>query len=44
MTIIAIMAGFAFGYSVTDLVMNYRSHRRINEYVKEFTNECNYDD
>jgi hypothetical protein len=42
--ITTIMAAFAFGYCVTDIFMNYRSHRRINEYVKEFTNECNYDD
>jgi hypothetical protein len=38
MTIIAIMAGFAFGYSVTDLYMNYRSNKRIQEFMKDFEN------
>ena len=29
-------AWFAFGYSVTDLFMNYRSEQRMKEFMKEF--------
>ena len=34
MTIISIMAGFAFGYCVVDIIQNYRSKRQVNELVK----------
>jgi hypothetical protein len=36
--ITTIMAAFAFGYCVTDMIMNYRSNQRLNEFMKEFTN------
>jgi hypothetical protein len=29
-----IMAGFAFGYCVVDIVINYRAHREHNELLK----------
>ncbi len=35
--ITTIMAAFAFGYCVMDFVQNYRANRKINEFVKEFT-------
>lgn len=35
MTIVAIMAGFAFGYSVTDIILNIRANRRIDQFVKD---------
>ena len=34
--IVTMMAGFAFGYCVMDIIQNYRSNKRINEFVKEF--------
>ena len=34
--ITTIMAGFAFGYCVMDIIQNYRSNKKINEFVKEF--------
>jgi len=34
--ITTIMAAFAFGYCVMDIIQNYRSNKRINEFVKEF--------
>jgi hypothetical protein len=34
--ITTIMAGFAFGYCVVDLFLNYRSNQRINQFMKEF--------
>jgi hypothetical protein len=33
---IEIMAGFAFGYCIMDIIRNYQSNKRINEIVKEF--------
>lgn len=36
--ITTIMAGFAFGYCVMDIIRNYQSERRINEFMKEFNN------
>jgi hypothetical protein len=40
--IVAIMAGFAFGYCVMDIIRNYQSERRINELLRETVE--NYDD
>ena len=34
MTIISIMAGFAFGYCVMDIIQNYRTKRQDNELLK----------
>jgi len=34
--ITTIMAGFAFGYCVMDIIRNYQSERRMNEFMKEF--------
>jgi len=34
--ITTVMAAFAFGYCVMDIIQNYRSNKRINEFVKEF--------
>jgi len=36
MTVIAIMAGFSFGYCIVDIVQNYRAAKRIDSLVKEF--------
>ena len=36
MTIVAIMAGFSFGYCVVDMIQNYRANKRIDALVKEF--------
>ena len=32
--IISIMAGFAFGYCVMDIIQNYRARREIDELLK----------
>ena len=32
--ITTIMAGFAFGYCVMDIIMNYRARRTMNELLK----------
>jgi hypothetical protein len=32
--ITSIMAGFAFGYCVTDIILNYRARRVMNELLK----------
>ena len=32
--ITTIMAGFAFGYCIADIILNYRAHRTINELLK----------
>ena len=42
MNIIAIMAGFSFGYCVMDIIRNILAERRINEILKE-TVECHRD-
>jgi hypothetical protein len=42
MIIIAIMAGFSFGYCVVDIIRNYQSERRINELLRGTVE--NYDD
>lgn len=33
--ITTIMAGFAFGYCVTDIILNYRANRRIEKFIKD---------
>lgn len=40
--ITSIMAGFAFGYCVMDIIRNYQAERRINELLKGTVE--NYDD
>lgn len=35
MTIIAIMAGFSFGYCLVDIYRNYQAEKRINEFLAE---------
>ncbi len=39
--ITSIMAGFAFGYCVMDIIRNYQSERRINELLKETVEKYN---
>ena len=39
MTIISIMAGFAFGYCVMDIIQNYRTKRQENELLKSTNDE-----
>ena len=36
--ITSIMAGFAFGYCVMDLIQNYRSNKRIEQLMNEIEN------
>ena len=43
MTIIAIMAGFSFGYCVMDIIRNIQAERRINELLAEVVKEADYD-
>lgn len=33
--ITTIMASFAFGYCVADIILNYRSSKRINQFISE---------
>lgn len=42
MTIIAIMAGFSFGYCLVDIYRNYQAEKRIDELLRE-TIEWNRD-
>jgi hypothetical protein len=42
MSIVAIMAGFSFGYCVMDIIRNIQSERRIEEMLRETVE--NYDD
>jgi hypothetical protein len=42
MSIVAIMAGFSFGYCVMDIIRNIQSERRINELLRGTVE--NYDD
>lgn len=35
MTIVAIMAGFSFGYCLMDIYRNYRAEKRIEEILRE---------
>ena len=46
MTIIALMAGFSFGYCLMDIYRNYQSEKRINELLSETIEGYreNYDD
>jgi len=46
MTIVAIMAGFSFGYCVMDIIRNYQAEKRINELLAETVEGYreNYDD
>jgi len=32
--IVSIMAGFAFGYCVMDIIQNYRARHTVNELLK----------
>jgi len=42
--IVSIMAGFAFGYCVMDIIRNYQAEKRINEMLKDAIDlETNYD-
>ena len=34
--ITSIMAGFAFGYCIVDIIKNAQAERRINQFMKEF--------
>jgi hypothetical protein len=44
--IVAIMAGFAFGYCVMDIYRNYQAEKRINELLRDTVESYreNYDD
>lgn len=33
--ITTVMAGFAFGYCIMDIIQNYRANRRIEQFVKD---------
>jgi len=37
--ITTIMAGFAFGYCVMDMIRNYQLEQRLKEFMKDFSNE-----
>lgn len=41
MTIIAIMAGFSFGYCLVDIYRNYQAEKRINELLRETVEKYN---
>lgn len=41
--ITTIMAGFAFGYCVMDIIRNIQAEKRINEILKETVLERDYD-
>lgn len=43
MTIVAIMAGFSFGYCVMDIIRNWQAEKRINEMLAEVMKEADYD-
>jgi len=34
--ITSIMAGFAFGYCIMDIIQTYRANKQIEQLVKEF--------
>ena len=36
-------AFFAFGYCVVDIVQTYRANKRIEKFVNDLDNKCNYD-
>lgn len=33
--ITTIMAGFAFGYCITDIILTYRANKRIEQFIKD---------
>ena len=35
--ITTIMASFAFGYCIMDIIQNYQSNKRLEELMKEFS-------
>jgi hypothetical protein len=37
--ITTIMAGFAFGYCIMDIIEKHRANKRIEEFMKEFDNK-----
>ena len=37
--ITTIMAGFAFGYCIMDIIQNYRAKRTVDELLKSLENE-----
>ena len=37
-------AFFAFGYCVADIILTYRSHKRIDKFVRDLTQPNNFDD
>jgi hypothetical protein len=37
--IVAIMAGFAFGYCVMDIIQNYQTNKALDELLKETLEE-----
>lgn len=37
--ITSIMAGFAFGYCIMDIVRNYQAEKRIEQFVKDLDNK-----
>jgi len=37
--IVSIMAGFAFGYCVMDIIRNIQAERRINQFIKDLEND-----
>jgi len=41
--ITTIMAGFAFGYCVMDIIRNYQSEQRLKEYMEGFEKEWKHD-
>lgn len=37
--VVAIMAGFSFGYCIMDIIEKRRSEARIEEFIKEFNKD-----
>jgi hypothetical protein len=37
--ITTIMAGFAFGYCIADIIITYRANKRLNEDLKQIINQ-----
>ena len=35
--ITTLMAGFAFGYCIADIIISYRANKRLNEMLKDLT-------
>jgi hypothetical protein len=40
MTIVSIMAGFAFGYCVMDIFRNYQAEKRIEKFIRDLDNNA----